>query len=118
MDQAVTHEGERPVWYKRNVVFTKLVVDVVSAGVGSELKDFIVFFVGTTVGDVYKIVQWFDEKGHSNSRLIDVYPVTNPEPVRAMTISPRVRLSPPVHMLFFFVPYMMKACFNDIFLCF
>ena len=96
MDQAVSHEGERPVWFKRNVVFTKLAVDVVSTGVGpggpgaDPQRDFTVYFVGTTAGDVYKIAQWNDDKGNSGSRLVDVYPATRPEPVRAVSISRRV----------------------------
>ena len=41
-------------------------------------------------GRVYKVVEWQDSEGVSQSQLLDVYEVTTPEPIRAIQISKKV----------------------------
>jgi len=42
-------------------------------------------------GKVYKVVQWWDASGESQSILLDVYDITPNESIRLMEISRKVR---------------------------
>ncbi|XP_049765602.1 semaphorin-2A-like [Schistocerca cancellata] len=84
MDSAVPHEHGRPIFYVKDVLFTRLVVDAVTGARGQE---FTVYFAGTTKGQVYKVAKWLDEQAEPASRLVDVFDVTPGEPIRAMEIS-------------------------------
>lgn len=85
MDSAVPQDNGKPVFYKRDVVFTKIVVDL------HEVNGitYTVYFAGTSTGLVYKLVEWTDRRKETHSNLFDVLEATAPEPVRAMVISPR-----------------------------
>ncbi|XP_071445173.1 semaphorin-2A [Hetaerina americana] len=87
MDEAVSHENSKPIYYKRDVLFTHLVVDKLKISIYGRELDYTVYYAGSNTGKVYKIVQWFDAKGESHSRLLDVFDVTLDEPIRVMTIS-------------------------------
>lgn len=54
MDSAVANDNNRPVFYRRDVMFTKVVVDVLEI----DGLRYVVYFVGTNTGHVYKIVEW------------------------------------------------------------
>lgn len=83
MDSAVAHDNGKPVFYKRDVVFTKIVVDkLVVAG-----KEYFVYFAGTATGLIYKLVEWYDRSGEEHSNLVDIFEATVPEPVRVLEIS-------------------------------
>lgn len=85
MDSAVPQDNGKPVFYKRDIVFTKIVVDF------HEVNGitYTIYFAGTSTGLVYKLVEWTDRKKETHSNLVDVFEATTPEPVRAMVISPR-----------------------------
>lgn len=87
MDTDVPHDAQGPVFYERDVFFTKIVVDTVAS------KDdiFEVYFAGTDEGKVYKVSRWRDEKGNYQSKLLDVFDATSPDPVRAMELSKKNR---------------------------
>lgn len=89
MDEHVGHQGEAPVFYKRDVVFSHLVVDRVSVGKYGEKRDFTMFYIGCSTGQVYKVSQWVDlETGRRKSALLDVFQGTlSGEAIRAMAIS-------------------------------
>jgi len=88
MDSTVSHEGGAPVFYKRDVVFTNLVVDKVTAGLYGDKKEFSIFYIGTKTGHVYKVSQWTDDDGVLQSQLLDSFQGTvEEEPIRAMEIS-------------------------------
>ncbi len=89
MDSDVSHDGgsEGPVFYRRGVVFTKLVVDRVASGSYDNEQEFHVYFAGTDHGEIYKISRWNDEKGQSQSQLLDVLDITGPDPIRALRLS-------------------------------
>lgn len=97
MDKAVSHQYNNPVFYQRDLVFTKLVVDKY-ARVAS-LSEFInhlhrpcisrikidiltqeynVFYIGTTDGRIYKIVQYI-KNNESKSKLLDVLEIAQNE---------------------------------------
>lgn len=84
MDSSVPTEGGKPVFFKRDTVFTRIAVDYrVTGG-----QKFIVYFAGTSNGMIYKIVQWYDlRKDSYESNLVDVFEATVPEAVRAIEIS-------------------------------
>ncbi|XP_015438245.1 PREDICTED: semaphorin-2A [Dufourea novaeangliae] len=87
MDSAITHENEKPVFYKRDVMLTRLVVDKLRIDfVGLDL-DYTVYYAGSSDGRVHKVVQWTDSNGDSQSILLDVFDVTPGEPIQAMEIS-------------------------------
>lgn len=87
MDGEVDHEGGAPVYYKRDVVFTNLVVDKISTGVFSEQREYTVFYIGTREGQLYKVVQW-SQGGALKSRLLDIFQGTvEAEPIRALALS-------------------------------
>lgn len=110
MDSAVANDNGRPVFYRREIMFTKIVVDIIEV----DGVRYTVYFVGTNTGHVYKIVEWQQaqsaqpylnqESGPANldqipgqqtgaqnaqSTLVEVIEATVPEPVRAMEISAR-----------------------------
>ncbi|CAG0890637.1 unnamed protein product [Darwinula stevensoni] len=85
MDEAVNHEDGKPVFYKRDTVFTHIVVDKVRHGYPGD-QEYTVYFAATNKGEVYKIVQWYNGK-ESQTELLDVFHVTDPEPIRVMEIS-------------------------------
>ncbi|PBC33805.1 Semaphorin-2A [Apis cerana cerana] len=97
MDSAISHENEKPVFYKRDVMLTRLVVDKLRIDfVGLDL-DYTVYYAGSKKfvrknlyngdGRVHKVVQWIDNNGESQSILLDVFDVTPGEPIQAMEIS-------------------------------
>jgi len=88
MDSTVAHQGGAPVFYKRDVIFTNLVVDRVTAGLYGDKKEFSIFYIGTKSGQVYKVSQWTDDDGKLQSQLLDSFQGTaEEEPIRAMEIS-------------------------------
>lgn len=54
MDSAVANDNNRPVFFRRDIMFTKIVVDTVEI----DGLRYTVYFVGTNTGHVYKIVEW------------------------------------------------------------
>lgn len=85
MDSAVAHDNSKPVFYKKDILFTKIVVDLLEVdGIA-----YTVYFAGTSTGLVYKIVEWYDQAGQVHTNLVDVFEGTAPHPIRAMEISPR-----------------------------
>ncbi|KAI5696128.1 hypothetical protein M8J75_008563 [Diaphorina citri] len=87
MDEAVAHRDNKPVFYRRDLLFTHLVVDVVQYEVFGTTSEYIVYFAATNTGRVYKVVQWYDEYDEPHSSLLDIFDVTPNEPVRVMEIS-------------------------------
>lgn len=87
MDEAVAHEHNKPVFFKRDLIFTHLVVDKVTGGTYGQENTYTVYYAGSLEGRVYKVVEWMDDEGVSHSELLDVYEVTTPEPIRAIQIS-------------------------------
>lgn len=116
MDSAVANDNGRPVFYRRDVMFTKVAIDVLEI---DEIR-YTIYFVGTNTGHIYKIVEWnpqqptshsadggyqssnFDQQQQSGgnlhatgqqqaaqSSLVEVIEATVPEPVRALEISAR-----------------------------
>lgn len=110
MDSAVANDNGRPVFYRREVMFTKIVVDIMRI----DGITYTVYFAGTNTGHIYKIVEWYpitastlsDQGGaepsmnqgssssnsagqYAQSSLVEVIEATVPEPVRAMEISSR-----------------------------
>lgn len=115
MDSAVANDNGRPVFYRRDIQFTKIVVDIMQIdGIA-----YTVYFAGTNTGHVYKIVEWQPQtlgaqlgldsdlgggqqtpasstsssssssQHQAQSSLVEVIEATVPEPVRAMELSSR-----------------------------
>ncbi|KAK6631234.1 Semaphorin-2A [Polyplax serrata] len=87
MDEAVRHENDKPVFYKRDLIFTHLVVDQVKIDSFGDQTEYTVYFAGTNNGRVYKVVQWMDFGGDRFSELLDIFDVTPGETIRVMEIS-------------------------------
>ncbi|XP_015920801.1 semaphorin-2A isoform X2 [Parasteatoda tepidariorum] len=83
MDSAVSHDNAKPVYYKRDVIFTSLVVDMIEV----EGVQYTVYYAGSTEGYIYKLVEWYDRLGEEHSNLVDIFEATVPETVRAIEIS-------------------------------
>ncbi|GIY92151.1 hypothetical protein CEXT_675802 [Caerostris extrusa] len=83
MDSAVSHDNAKPVYYKRDVIFTCLVVDMIEV----DGVKYTVYYAGSTDGYVYKLVEWYDRLGEEHSNLVDIFEATVPDPVRAIEIS-------------------------------
>lgn len=49
-------------------------------------QEYIVFYVGTNLGHVYKIVQFY-RNNEPNSKLLDIFEVATDEPIQVMEIS-------------------------------
>lgn len=85
MDSAVSSDGGRPIFYRRDVMFTRIVTDTIIVN-GMRVT---VYFAGTSTGLVYKIVEWIiPGTTEIHSQLIDTFDATFPEPVRALQLSP------------------------------
>ncbi|RWS01945.1 semaphorin-2A-like protein, partial [Dinothrombium tinctorium] len=87
MDSAVAHDNGKPVFYKRDVVFTRLVVDRLEV---NGVKYF-VYYAGTNTGLVYKLIEWFDQSNEMHSYLADIFDAFPSEPIRAIEISPKYK---------------------------
>lgn len=119
MDSAVANDNGRPVFYRRDIMFTKIVVDIIEI----DGIRYTVYFAGTNTGHVYKIIEWYPQGAaasmasggsgadypsadaglpplsassggpssgqQAQSTLVEVIEATVPEPVRAMEISQR-----------------------------
>lgn len=48
MDSAVSHENEKPIYYKRDLFFTRLVVDRVKVDMLGHQLDYTVYYAGTS----------------------------------------------------------------------
>lgn len=48
MDSAVSHENEKPIYYKRDLFFTRLVVDKVKVDMLGHQLDYTVYYAGTS----------------------------------------------------------------------
>lgn len=48
MDAAVAHRNDKPVFYKRDILFTHLVVDNLKYDVFGEKLEFVVYYAGTS----------------------------------------------------------------------
>jgi hypothetical protein len=48
MDSAVMHEHDKPVFFKRDVFFTRLVVDKIKVDIGGAVLDYTVYYAGTS----------------------------------------------------------------------
>lgn len=48
MDEAVRHENEKPVFYKRDIIFTTLVVDKIKIESFGDESEYIVYYAATS----------------------------------------------------------------------
>lgn len=76
MDSAVPHENSKPVFFKRDVVFTKIVVDFKvidddhqDNNNNNDARVYTIYYAGTSTGLIYKIVEWSTSSGshHNNN---------------------------------------------------
>lgn len=84
MDKAVNHEHNNPVFYKRDLVFTKLVVDKIKIDILNQ--EYTVYYIGTNTGRIYKIVHYLSD-GESKSKLLDIFEIAQNEAIQVMEIS-------------------------------
>lgn len=83
MYQSVNNEHSNPIYYKKDVVFVRIVVDQLKV---DSSNIYYVYYAGTSDGKIYKIVQWFT-KNSTSSALLDVLEITDDEPIRAIELS-------------------------------
>ncbi|KAF5305741.1 hypothetical protein FQR65_LT07637 [Abscondita terminalis] len=86
MDMAVNHENNKPVFFRRDLVFTKLVVDKIKVDNGIYASEYIIYYVGTSDGQIYKILQWHNYKNESFSSLLDIFDVTPGESIQSIEL--------------------------------
>merc|ERR1719507_1974862 len=93
MDEHVGNQGQAgPTFYKRDVIFTHIVVDQMTTGMYSDKQDYTIFYIGAKTGQIFKVSQWKDGEGRQQSQLLDVFQATlEGEAIRAMEISRRLR---------------------------
>lgn len=48
MDSAVSHQNDKPVFYKRDLLFTHLVVDIIKYDVFGDKTEYTVYYAGTS----------------------------------------------------------------------
>lgn len=122
MDEAVEHKDSQPVYYVRDLFFTRIVVDVLDydrygthlhftvyyAATSEYLPTYLFIHLGVFVifamfkrffvlfstdeGRVYKIVQWYNDAGAPGSALLDIFDIMPGLPITAMEISKKVSL--------------------------
>lgn len=92
MNSQVNQQGGQPVLYKKDVLFTHIVVEKLTTGEYADEKEFTMLYVGTSTGQVYKISQW-SQGDQLKSQLLDVFQGTiEKEPIRGMEISTERRM--------------------------
>lgn len=52
MDSAISHENEKPVFYKRDVMFSRLVVDKMRIDYNGVDLDYTVYFAGSSKNEM------------------------------------------------------------------
>ena len=87
MKSSISQENEKAIFFNRDILFTRLVVDRIWVNVYRKDWNFNVYYAGSNDGRVYKIVQWIDDNGKSHSNVLAVFEVTPGEPIRGMEIS-------------------------------
>ena len=87
MESVISQENEKPVFYNRDVMLTKLVIDELPVDLGEKYLNCTVYYSGSNNGRVHKVVQWIDENRKSHSNLLDVFDVTSGELIQAIEIS-------------------------------
>ena len=94
MDSNVPHDAQGPVFYQKDVVFTKIIVDEVlkKTSYGSIDQRFKIYYAGTEDGRVFKVARWKSSESRFQSRLLDIISVTEPEPIRAMALSKKSKM--------------------------
>ncbi|XP_076304965.1 semaphorin-2A-like isoform X2 [Tachypleus tridentatus] len=83
MDSAVSQKNGKPVYYKRDVTLTSLIVDALDV----DGISYTIYYAGSVDGRVFKLVEWHDGVGNAHSNLVDVFEATVPEKIRKMEIS-------------------------------
>uniref|UniRef100_A0A5S6Q6H5 Semaphorin-2A n=1 Tax=Trichuris muris TaxID=70415 RepID=A0A5S6Q6H5_TRIMR len=78
--KAGSHFG--PVFFKKDVIMTKLVVDVPTV----DGKAFPVVYAGTSTGEIYAIATWTDSALYENGNLLSLYQLPPREPVQALEL--------------------------------
>ena len=92
MDEDVGNQGQAPVFFKRDIVLSHIVVDQMTTGMYSDKQDYTIFYIGAKTGQIFKVSEWRDQEG-AHSQLLDVFQATlEGEPIRAMEISRRLRM--------------------------
>ncbi|KAF2903793.1 hypothetical protein ILUMI_02381 [Ignelater luminosus] len=86
MDSAVMHENHRPIFFKRDLIYTKLVVDKVKVDIGGAIMEYTIYYAGTNDGRIYKIMQWYHQKDEFSSILLDIFDVTPGESIQVIEI--------------------------------
>ncbi|OUC49478.1 putative sema domain protein, partial [Trichinella nativa] len=90
MDRAVSHQNnkfrspEGPLFYRKDVILQKLVVDIV---VGED-SSYPVIYAASNNGKLFKIVSWHDAHSYVQANVVAVYKLRHEEPVHAMQILP------------------------------
>jgi len=94
MDLDVPHDAHGPVFYQKDVVFTKIIVDEVfkKTSYGSIDQQFNIYYAATEDGRVFKVARWKSSENRFQSRLLDIISVTEPEPIRAMALSKKSKM--------------------------
>lgn len=85
MDSAVPQDHGKPVFFKRDIVFTKIVVDQLTVNGMS----YTIYYAATSTGSIYKVVEWIDRRKEVHSHLVDIIDVTTPDAIRGLIISPK-----------------------------
>lgn len=89
MQTAVQPEGGRPLFYRRDLVLTHLVVNQFESATFDRRSRHTVYYAGSNTGLVYKVVEW-NNGGVRQSNLVDIIGATHPEPTRQMAISDKL----------------------------
>ncbi|XP_077297385.1 semaphorin-2A-like [Arctopsyche grandis] len=89
MDEAVRQDFDAPVFYKRDLILTQLVVDrrFIDTYRPTTDRHYTVFYAGTNDGQIYKVVQWVTPEGNSQWNLADIWRAVPGEPIRSLQIS-------------------------------
>ena len=87
MESVISSENGEPGFYMWGVLLTRLVIDQLQIDLYENCLNVTVYYAGSNVGRVYKVVQYVDDHFESHSYVVDIFDVTPGEPIRAMEIS-------------------------------
>lgn len=84
MDDAIAGSppNSDPIFHRPNVKFSKLTVDQLTVNG----RNFVIFYVATADGELYKIVQWIESGGALKANLVAVWRLPIPQPINALRL--------------------------------
>ena len=62
MDEDICNQAQSPIFYKRDIVFSHIVLNQMMTGMYSHKQDYNIFYIGAKTGQIFKVFQWVHQE--------------------------------------------------------